>query len=90
MKIDEASYRIINDAMTILNKNYEIHWFDKDLITGFIDDEEILTIIEDLIYEVDHLNETIEDMKNDIESNYRPLTKAEQYEISDRDFYDKL
>ena len=42
--------------------------------------EDLLGIIEDLYYEIERQDEELRDLKQDIEDNYRPYTKAEQYE----------
>lgn len=52
----------------------------------FIPSDSIEPMLEDLLIEIDRLEEKIEDMKRDIEDNYRPIPVAEQYGISDRDF----
>lgn len=41
---------------------------------------DLLGILEDLYFEKEHLEEEIEDIKQDIEDNYKPYTKKEQYE----------
>ncbi len=48
--------------------------------------EELLTKIEDLLDELGDAKEKFNDYKNDIESNYRPMTVSEQLDINDRDF----
>lgn len=48
--------------------------------------EELLNLCEDLYNEINVLNEKIEDLEQDIEDNYTPINKAEQYSISDSDF----
>lgn len=56
--------------------------FTKDLIS--IDD--LIDCIEDLSSEVEDLEIKIEELERDIEENYRPISKAEQYDVSDCDF----
>ena len=48
--------------------------------------EELLNLCEDLYHQVNVLEEKIDDIEQDIEDNYTPITKAEQYSISDSDF----
>lgn len=48
---------------------------NKDFITL----EDLLEDHQDLISEVDHLKEQINDLEQDIEDNYKPVSKAEQY-----------
>lgn len=42
--------------------------------------EEILGALEDLYFEKEHLEEELRDTIQDREDNYKPYTKAEQYE----------
>lgn len=56
---------------------------NKDLIS--IDD--LISCIEDLDSEVEDWKIKYEELQNDLEDNYRPISQAEQYEVSDRDFY---
>ena len=62
-------------------------WIAKYFIKDLISVDDLLSVIEDLDSEVDNLEEKIEDLKNDIESNYKPVSKAEQYDISDSYFH---
>lgn len=39
----------------------------------------IMSMLEDLIWEVDSQKEKVEDLEQDIEDNYRPITKEEMY-----------
>lgn len=80
MKIDENVFDIINKVHEITLTDYEIKWFDAENINGYIESDVLLNIIQDLICEIEHKEEEIEDIKQDIESNYRPLTIAEQVE----------
>lgn len=52
----------------------------------FISFEDLFSDYEELIDEVDDLKEKIEDLRQDLEDNYRPISKSEQYDISDEDF----
>lgn len=63
--------------MEINMKKYDLDCFKKkDLYTW----DEILDVIEDLIYENKNLKEELKDLEEDVASNYRPLTVAEQVE----------
>ena len=46
----------------------------------------MMSVIEDLLYEIDRLEEKYDDLKSDMESNYRAIPVAEQYGISEREF----
>ena len=39
----------------------------------------MISIIEDLMYEIDRLQEKYEDLEQDLEDNYKPITKEEMY-----------
>lgn len=58
------------------NESIRDYFKNKDLVA--VDD--LLDAIDDLLYERDNLEEKIEDMEQDIEDNYKPISKAEQYE----------
>ena len=52
----------------------------------YIEVEELFGIIEELHYELDHAKEDLEDLQNDLESNYKPISAWEQSGMSYRDF----
>lgn len=56
---------------------------DKDLLTI----EDLLGIIQDLYFENERLQEELQDLKQDIEDNYEPISPYKMYGISERDFY---
>lgn len=69
--------------MNIVMKDYNLeHFQDKDVYTW----EEIVSIIEDLESELHSKEEELEDLQNDLESNYKPITAWEQSGMSERDF----
>lgn len=52
----------------------------------YIDVEDLLGWIENLNYEIDHAQEELEDLQNDLESNYKPIRECDMYEVYDHDF----
>lgn len=86
MRVDVSNFETLKRASEITLTDYNIRWFDAENIEGYIDGEDLLSIIDDLIYEVDRLEEQIEDIKEDIRDNYKPISYAEQVGISDGDF----
>ena len=76
LKIDEEVMKKLQD---ITNTDYEAEGI-------LLPVENINNIIEDLMYEIDYLQEKINDMEQDLEDNYRPISLREQVGISDRDF----
>ena len=65
----------------------EITKTDYEFKEDYLPSENIISVIESLIYEIDYLKEKNEDLEQDIKDNYRPVLISEQCEISDRDFY---
>lgn len=69
--------------MKIVMKDYNLQSFkEKDIYTF----EEIISIIEDLESEKFRLEEELEDLKQDMEENYKKIPVNEQYEVFDDDF----
>lgn len=54
---------------------------------SFLPVESVTDIIADLILEIDRLEEKIEDIEQDREDNYKPISYAEQVGYNERDFY---
>ena len=86
MIVNEDNFDILERASKMTSTDYEIKWFDAENIHGFISTDNLLSIIEDLMCEVDRLQEELEDMEQDRQDNYRPIPVAEQVGISDKDF----
>lgn len=76
MKIDVSNYDVFERVSNITNTDYEIIWKDKKDLVGYIDEDGILSMIEDLICEIDRLKEEAEDREQDIQDNYihRPMS----------------
>ena len=69
--------------MKIVMKDYNLKSFkEKDVYNW----EEILDIIQDLESEKFRLEEELEDLKQDMEENYKKIPANEQYEVFDDDF----
>lgn len=63
----------------LIDKIEEITCTDYERKEDYIPAENIENMIKDLLYEIDRLNEKIEDMENDIRDNYRPISNEEMY-----------
>ena len=76
--------------VTIDKKLYErvssITTTDYQIVDNKIEINNLLGMMEDLLEEYDRLEEEFDDMKNDIEYNYKRVPVNEQYEVYDRDF----
>lgn len=69
--------------MKIVMKEYNLKSFkEKDVYSW----DEILDIIQDLESEKFRLEEELEDLKQDMEENYKRIPANEQYEVFDDDF----
>ena len=69
--------------MKIVMKDYNLKSFkEKDVYTW----DEILDIIQNLESEKFRLEEELEDLKQDMEENYKKIPANEQYEVFDDDF----
>lgn len=60
MRINENNYNIIDRAEKILFTEYDKRWFDAENIDGYIDEEQLLSIIEDLCNEIERLQQPTE------------------------------
>lgn len=79
----EEVYINIKDLNECFLKKYLDKKFKKDLISI----DELLTLTEDLISDVEELEDKVRDLEQDIEENYRPIPYSEQVEVYDSDFF---
>lgn len=86
MKVDETNYEILKKASDITLTDYEIMWFDAENVDGYIESDNLVSMLENLLYEYDKLQEKYDDLESDLESNYRAIPVAEQYGINEREF----
>ena len=63
MKIGEAEYKIIKKASDINSVKYEIKWTDAEKLEGYIDPEELLSMVEDLVFEYEYKEEELRDQE---------------------------
>ena len=73
----DIDYSLKKDIEKIVG--YEIEPFE------MIEDD-VISLLEDLVGKYRTLEEELENTKQDLENNYRPIPVAEQVGISDRDF----
>lgn len=62
------------------------YWIGKYFNTDLISISDLLGLIEELDGELDHVYEKINQLESDIEENYKPISKAEQYDVNECDF----
>ena len=89
MKIDRELYERVSK---LTGTEYEVDYSkeryneDGESFVVVYDNYQIESMLSNLICEIDRLEERIEDIKQDIEDNYKRKTVAEQVGISDSDF----
>lgn len=71
MKVDESNEAILNKASKYTNTNY-IKWFDAENIEGYIEQDDLIDIIDSLLYEIDMKDNDYRQLEIDIEENYIP------------------
>lgn len=54
--------------------------------TVSLTEDDLIDMLDGMVQEYEHLEEELEDLKQNIEDNYRPIPVSEQVGISDRDF----
>lgn len=90
IELDEYDIKEILKSANLINcKKYEPKQI-KDFKTfgdhTYIDVEDLLGWIENLNYALEDAQEKLEDMTNDLDSNYKPISQWEQSGMSYRDF----
>ncbi len=78
MEVDESNFKILDRASKITGTDYDIKWFNAEEIDGYIEEDNLISMIEDLICEVDRLQEELEDTIQDRNDNYKPIPYEEQ------------
>lgn len=78
MKVTEDNYNILKKASDINSVDYEIKWTDAENLEGYIDPEELLSMVEDLVYAYEDKEEELRDLEQDLEDNYKPISRAEE------------
>lgn len=80
--------KLENDTLKTINRASDITCTDYELLGNFIPVESMMCIVEDLLLEIVHLKECIEDMEQDIENNYelKNFDPYDEYGVSRNDF----
>ena len=72
----DIDYSLKKDIEKIVN--YEIEPFE-------MAEDDVISLLEDLVNSYQYLEAKLNDLKKDVEDNYKPLTPSELY-VSDKDF----
>lgn len=73
----DIDYNLKKDIEKIVN--YEIKPFQ-------MAEDDVISLLEDLVNSYQYLEAKLNDLKKDVEDNYKPLTPSELYGVSDKDF----
>ena len=89
--IDQELYEIINKFTGV---DYEGNfkkdgWYGTDEPNYIVSDDSILAMLEDLIWEIEHLKEKYEDLQEDVKENYeiKKFNPYNEYGVSPQDFH---
>ena len=63
MRIDEYVFEKIKKVEEKTMTDYDIIWKDAENVEGYITADDLFTMVEDLLYEIDHLEEKIENLE---------------------------
>lgn len=90
-KLDEADIKVFVQSARLLEHNRKIEAegimdFVKYGEHTYIDVDKIICWMDELNGEIEHLKEEYEDLENDLESNYKPISAWEMSGMSERDF----
>lgn len=88
MIVDESNFEILDRVSKLTLTDYDIKWFDRKNIYGYIENDNLLSMLEDLLCEIDSLEEKYKDFEQYVEDNYRHISYAEQIDYNPRDFYE--
>ena len=81
-----AYHKLIEPELKTVKKVEEITFGDYRRDGKYVPVEELFSMIEDLLIELDRAEEKYNDLEEQLRENYKPISVAEQYGISERDF----
>lgn len=90
MRVNEDNYAVLRRAEDLLKTDFSINITNDDECKGYIDDDNLVEMIDELCTEVDMLREQLEDQEQHyeslIEDCYKPISPYEYYGVSEDDF----
>lgn len=78
---------LTNDSVETIKKAEKVMGTDYERKGNYIDIEGLVCIIRDLLWEIDNLEEKVEDTEAYYHDNYKPISANEMYGVSERDFH---
>lgn len=77
IKLEDYDIRLLERISKRLNTKIDIKEIDNEF---YIKDDELLSVLDYVYDTVDHLEDEIRDINQDIEDNYKPIPRKEQCE----------
>ena len=77
----EINDKLIEKVMAVTNTDYEVAKFYnriEEKYESYINADNLVVALEDMLVEYDHMKEMYDDLKQDVEDNYRPIPPEEQ------------
>lgn len=77
----EINDKLIKKVMAVTNTDYEVAKFYnriEEKYESYINADNLVVALEDMLVEYDHMKEMYDDLKQDVEDNYRPIPPEEQ------------
>ena len=91
MRVDESNFIVLRNAEDLLNTDFEINITNDDECKGFIDEDNVISMIDELCSEIDRLREELEDQEEHyqeiIKDYYKPKSPYEVYGVSESMFH---
>lgn len=81
-------YKLDNDEYEKIREIERITYSDYEIVGNFIPVDSLINALIDMLGEYHNKEEELEDLKQDIEDNYKPRydNKYQEYGLSERDF----
>ena len=83
-----AYHKLIELELKTVKKVEEITFGDYRRDGKYVPVEELFSMIEDLLIELDRAEEKYNDLEEEVRENYRPISVAEQVGYRVEDFYE--
>lgn len=77
----EINDKLIEKVMAVTNTDYEVAKFYnriEEKYESYINADNLIVALKDMLVEYDHMKEMYDDLKQDVEDNYRPIPPEEQ------------
>ena len=79
-------YALNEDELKIIQEVSKVTCTDFELINHLIPVESLLAAVENMLVEYHNKEEKLEDLQENIKDNYKPISNAEMYGVTDKDF----